>query len=75
MRTSRYVWSERLMPWMGAFAVLADAVSKNRHALSEDNPLMAHERKLAESVSTFWEAARKLRDAAQERTFTTMYGE
>jgi hypothetical protein len=75
MRTSRYVWSERFMPWMGAFAVLADAVSKNRHALSEDHPLMAHERKLAETVSTFWEAARKLRDAAQERTFTTMYGE
>jgi len=41
MRTSRYVWSERFMPWMGAFAVLADAVSKNRHALSEDHPLMA----------------------------------
>ena len=75
MRTSRYVWSERFMPWMGAFAVLADAVSENRHALSDEHPLMAQERKLTETVSNFWEAARKLRDAAQERTFTTMYGE
>ena len=75
MRTSRYVWSERCMPWMGAFAVLADAVSKDRHALADDHPLMAQERKLNQTVSTFWEAARKLRDAAQERTFTTMYGE
>lgn len=74
MRTSRYVWSERFMPWMGAFAVLADAVSKNRHALSDDHPLMAQERKLTETVSSFWEAVRKVRDAAQERTFTTMYG-
>ena len=63
------------MPWMGAFAVLADAVSKDRHALADDHPLMAQERKLNQTVSTFWEAARKLRDAAQERTFTTMYGE
>lgn len=75
MRTSRYIWSERFMPWMGAFGVLADAVSKDRHALAEDHPLMAQERKLIDTVSTFWEAARKLRDAAQERTFTTMYGE
>ena len=75
MRTSRYVWSERFMPWMGAFAVLADAVSENRHALSDDHPLMAQERKLTETVSSFWEAARQVRDAAQERAFTTMYGE
>ena len=66
MRTSRYMWSERFMPWMGAFAVLADAVSENRHALSDEHPLMAQERKLTETVSNFWEAARKLRDAAQE---------
>jgi uncharacterized protein DUF3141 len=75
MRTNRYLWSESFMPWMGAFAVLADAVSRNRHALAEDHPLMAQERKLIETVSTFWEAARKLRDSAQERTFTTMYGD
>jgi len=74
MRTSRYLWSERFMPLMGAFAVLANAVSKNRHALSDDHPLMAQERKLTKTVSTFWEAARKLRDEAQERAFTTMYG-
>ena len=75
MRTSRYMWSERFMPWMGAFAVLADAVSKNRHAISDEHQLMAQERQLIAQISAFWEAARKLRDAAQERTFTTMYGE
>ena len=59
---------------MGAFAVLADAVSKNRHAISDDHPLLAQERQLIARISAFWEAARKVRDAAQERTFTTLYG-
>ena len=62
------------MPWMGAFAVLADAVSTKRHALADDHPLIAQERKLIETVSAFWQAARKLRDAAVEHTFSSMYG-
>lgn len=74
MRASRYMWSERFMPWMGAFAVLADAVSKNRRAIADEHPLLAQERQLIAQISAFWEAARKVRDAAQERTFTTLYG-
>jgi len=74
MRTSRYVWSERFAPWMGGFAVLADAISKNRHALSDDHPLLAQERQLIAQISGFWETARKLRDASQERVFSTLYG-
>jgi hypothetical protein len=74
MRLSRHVWSERFSPWMAAFAVLADAISKNRPALSDDNPLLAQERRLIGQISAFWETARKVRDAAQERVFTTLYG-
>lgn len=75
MRTKTYIWSERFMPWMGAFAVLADAVAKDRHAVRDDHPLLAQERKLISEIAGFWETARKLRDAAQERTFTNLYGE
>jgi hypothetical protein len=75
MRASRYLWSERFFPWMGVFAVLADTVSSNRHALAEDAPLIALERRLIAQVSDFWEAARKLRDAGTERTFRAMFGE
>ncbi|MGD9920933.1 MAG: DUF3141 domain-containing protein [Pseudorhodoplanes sp.] len=75
MRTKTYLWSERFMPWMGVFAVLADAVAKDRHAIRDDHPLLAQERKLISEISGFWETARKLRDAAQERTFTNLYGE
>ncbi len=74
MRTSRYVFSEAFVPWMLPFAVLADAVSRNRKALSDENPLIAQERRLISQIAAFWEATRKIRDAAQERTFTTMYG-
>ena len=74
MRTSRYLFSEAFLPWMGPFGVLAGAVSRSRKALSDDNPLIAQERQLIFQISAFWESARKIRDAAQERTFTTMYG-
>ncbi|HRN87379.1 MAG TPA: DUF3141 domain-containing protein [Hyphomicrobium sp.] len=75
MRMRTYLWSERFTPWMGAFAVLADAVAKDRHAVRDDHPLMAQERKLIAEISAFWETARRLRDAAQERMFTNIYGE
>lgn len=75
MRASRYLWSERFFPAMGIFAVLADAVSSNRSALAKDHPMLALERQLIEQISGFWEAARKLRDGAQEQTFHTLFGE
>ncbi len=74
MRTSRYLFSEAFVPWIRPFSILADAVSSNRKALSDDHPLIAQERQLISQIAAFWEAARKIRDAAQERTFTTMYG-
>ena len=74
MRLRTYVWSERFMPWMGVFNVLADAVAKNRHALSDDHPLLAQERQLIDQISAFWETARRMRDAAEERTFTETFG-
>jgi len=49
-------------------------VSKNRRPLPEDHPLIAQERRLIESVSAFWSALRRLRDATGERTFSTLYG-
>ncbi len=74
MRMKSYLWSEDFMPWMGVFAVHANAVAKDRHAVPDDHPLMAQERKLIAEIAAFWESARKVRDAAQERTFTTLYG-
>ena len=74
MRARTYLWSERFVPWMGAFGVLADAIGNNRNGLAEDHPLLAQERKLIEQISAFWEAARRLRDANQERAFSNAFG-
>lgn len=74
MRTKTYLFSEAFMPWMGMFSVLAEAVAKDRHPLPEDHPLLVQERKLIAQISDFWQIARRLRDAAIERTFASTYG-
>lgn len=74
MRWRTYLWSERFLPAMGAFEVLASAVARNRTALSEEHPLLAQERRLIEQIAAFWECARRLRDAGQERAFTAAFG-
>ena len=75
MRASKYVFSEKVSPWTAAFAGLAKAVSENRHALGDDDALIARERRLIEEVSALWEAGRRVRDAAAERAFTHIYGD
>jgi hypothetical protein len=54
--------------------VLAAAVAKDRHALADDHPLITQERKLIAQISSFWQIARRLRDAMIERTFASTYG-
>lgn len=75
MRVKTYLWSERFLPMMGLFGVLADAVAKTRHPLPDGHPLIAQERQLVGQISAFWEVARRMRDAAQERAFKAVYGE
>jgi hypothetical protein len=74
MRMKSYLWSERFMPWMRLFSILADAIDKDRHRIPDDHPLLTQERKLIAEISAYWETARKLRDAVQERAFTNIYG-
>lgn len=54
--------------------VLAAAVAKDRRALPEDHPLIAQERRLIAQISSFWQIARRLRDASIERIFALTYG-
>jgi hypothetical protein len=74
MRTSRYLWSERFSPWMLPVALLADVISKNRNPLSADNSMLSQERTLIFQISSALDAARKLRDAVEERAFANLYG-
>ena len=58
-----------------AFAVLADAVSRDRHGLPADHAMLAQERRLLTEISAFCGAARRIRDAAQERAFERRFGD
>lgn len=74
MRASRYLYSEKLNPWMAAVAALAPWVSEHRANVSENNPLLVRERELSKQISTGLDAYRKRRDEATETVFASLYG-
>ncbi|MBE0624464.1 MAG: DUF3141 domain-containing protein [Burkholderiales bacterium] len=73
MRTSRYLFSEKLNPWMAAVAAMAPWVSAYRERVSADNPLLVGERALSKQISTGLDAYRKHRDEATEAVFKRLY--
>ncbi|MBE0612729.1 MAG: DUF3141 domain-containing protein [Burkholderiales bacterium] len=73
MRTSRYLFSEKLNPWMAAVAAMAPWVSEYRERVSADNPLLVGERELSKQISTGLDAYRKRRDEATEEVFKRLY--
>ena len=74
MRTSRYLFSEKLNPGMAGAAVLTPWVREHRDSVSEDNPLLVRERELSKQVSTGLDSYRKRRDEAAEAVFKWLYG-
>ena len=73
MRVSRYMFSEKLNPWMAGIAALAPWVRAQRQPASADNPFVVAERGLSEQISRTLDAWRKLRDEAQESVFHARY--
>jgi hypothetical protein len=74
MRTRTYLLSDAFLPWMHGLSRLACAVAEDRHALPDNHPLIVQERKLIAQISSFWQIARRLRDASIERAFASTYG-
>ncbi len=73
MRVSRYLFSEKLNPWMAGIAALAPWVSEQRQPASADNPFVAAERALSGQTSAALDAWRKARDEARESVFHNLY--
>jgi len=73
MRVSRYMFSEKLNPWMAGIAALAPWVRAQRQPASADNPFVVAERGLSKQISRTLDACRKLRDEAQESVFHALY--
>ena len=74
MRASRYLFSEKLNPWMAGVAALAPWVREHRDSVSENNPLLARERALSQQISSGLDSYRKHRDEATEAIFNRLYG-
>lgn len=74
MRTGRYVFSDRLNPWMAGVPALAAPARARRHTVSPDNAFLDLERRLFHFVSTHLDALRQLRDYIPETRFRHLYG-
>jgi hypothetical protein len=73
MRLERTVLSDA-NPLMKPVEALAEKVRAERQPVSPDNPFLAVERFMADSVEQSWNMFRDVRDAWQEATFYAIYG-
>ena len=74
MRVSRYMFSEKLNPWMAGVAALAPWMREHRASVSEDNPMLLRERELSQQVAAGLDGYRMRRDEATEAVFKWLYG-
>ncbi len=74
MRTSRYLYSERINPWMAGVAALARFARQSRQPTTADNPFTQLERTTSEQIAGSLDAFRQIRDGAYEFLFHQLYG-
>lgn len=74
MRVSRYVFSERVNPWMAWVAPLAAAVPRDPRGASPENPWMRVEQSVNRQIVLMLDEYRKSRDQGYERLFSSIYG-
>lgn len=73
MRSSRYLFSETLNPWMKGVSLLAEPLARSRQPLAQHHPLIEREREAAEQVTHALGRLREGRDAAVEQAFRLMF--
>ena len=75
MRSSRYIYSEKLNPWMAGVKAIAQSARSARAPVATDNPYLAAERAASQSISQGLESHRKSRDQAYETLFDAFFGQ
>lgn len=73
VRLQHYVFSNR-NPWMWPVALMAEAARLNRRPVAADNPFLALEREMANTVETWLQSVGNVRDAGLELWFKSVYG-
>ena len=74
MRVSRYMFSDRLNPWMIPFGLVAPYLPANPRGSAPDNPWIQFEQLLSQSIITGLDQYRKVRDQTSESEFSALYG-
>jgi len=73
MRTTRYMYSEKLNPFMAIVATAAEMVKKTRIDIHPDNPYRQAEHQSVDAVEAGIKRARIARDSATEQIFDWLY--
>lgn len=74
MRVSRYMFSEKLNPWMIPIKMLAPLIEQKRSPVTEDNAFVQTERAASATVVSVLKNYQQRRDAASEAQFAKKFG-
>jgi hypothetical protein len=73
LRVSKYVFADRMNPFMAIFKTMSPVVKRNRKPVSPDNPLLAFEKKVSEAIVAVLGAYQDTRDHFDEALFFAVY--
>ena len=73
LRVNKYIFSEKINPFMQIFKMLAPLVKKNRNPVSPDNPLLAIERNISDNIVSILDSYQNSRDRFDESLFFAIY--
>jgi pimeloyl-ACP methyl ester carboxylesterase len=73
LRVNKYIFSEKINPFMLIFKMLAPVVKKNRSPVSPDNPSLAIEKNISDGIINILDHYQSVRDHFDEALFFAMY--
>jgi hypothetical protein len=73
LRVNKYIFSDKINPFMQIFKILAPVVKKNRSTVSPDNPSLALEKNVSDTIVSILEGYQNIRDHFDEALFFAIY--
>ena len=73
LRVNKYIFSEKINPFMQIFKMLAPVVKKNRNPVSPDSPLLSIEKNASNNIVNFLDSYQNIRDHFDEALFFAIY--
>ena len=73
LRVNKYIFSDRVNPFMLIFKTLAPIVKKNRSPVSPDNPSLALEKNVSDNIVSILDSYQNIRDHFDETLFFAFF--